>query len=1002
MHLSYLYKSTKFNLRHETDAHELGHEVENVKGFGELKKAALEATKQEERDEWAKMYREKFPDMSPEDIKTEVAMKALGRRLATPLFIKRYANRSTLLNLIDHGRAFLKAMREGEAAMLELAETEKLINMMNEALIKGEVSQNEAKGESGTKRYLFIGAKADTADKMRLSMAQDMIASGADPEQVRKDTGWFQGYDGKWRFEIDDSDISIDNRKLQKHESEYTLDEVVSHKALFEAYPELAKTKVVVQYGGLVKGAVGAYIADKDILIINSAIWLKDEDMKKVLVHEMQHKVQRIEGFARGSSPEYWAKRGISEAEYNDFVAKTEMELAKAKRGLSDSDKEKLNEYYVLGKQQDKLYSKLDFKNIFDEEKNAEMQKIIDQIAPIEKRHDELYDYLYYQPWFARINELYYQTEVGEKLNTVFYKNTAGEIEARNAAERINLTVEERKNTQPDVNRLDVVFAENSQVAKDFVGWTADNNEVYVTTAKTMSMSDADRKQKFFNDYANNFRGRRAKFKRNGHTYYAKFEDTKNGLGKLVYEGNAKSSQSSSPGYKAKIRMLADGNLFELVEDAVYDDTQPETGKTNKFHLDAKHWDYYVKTIIVDGKAYDVMVNVRIDVINNNYSTKQEYVYSIRFRDNKKVATSLVHHATSKATSQFDAATINDSVPQSKKFVNDFKEKNKISYNLSDKKIDNVTSEDLQKLKKHFGTTNNFDVAGYLLTDGKMLDFSGKHWGDDYSTSRTVDHRDVLEGFNYEGVHNGNNGVKAMVDMIGSGNIRLAPESGGINIAVAPNDTQIWKLTEYIRHFRGEVVVDIDAVGGDTIHTFTYNKGTAPMAVIRDIMQYFEDGTVPQPQPDYRQFRYNLAEDAADQAARDAAEAADQREQELRKREQKASKAEREAEISRIETRARDYNAYYYKYEDIKSLIDTINKDAKLGFADTSDAAFEAYSQLNAFRAEVYKADYRQSFLETTTEYLIEAADAQAGRELRLGDIDRRYSQCSPLHPLLN
>ena len=111
---------------------------------------------------------------------------------------------------------------------------------------------------------------------------------------------------------------------------------------------------------------------------------------------------------------------------------------------------------------------------------------------------------------------------------------------------------------------------------------------------------------------------------------------------------------------------------------------------------------------------------------------------------------------------------------------------------------------------------------------------------------------------------------------------------------------------------------------------------------------------------------------------------ADQREKELRRREKKVAKAERDAEIKRIETRARDYNVYYYKYEDIKALIDTINKEAKLGFDDVSDAAFEAFSSLNAFRAEVYKADYRQSFLETTTDYLIEAADAQAGRELRL------------------
>ena len=138
---------------------------------------------------------------------------------------------------------------------------------------------------------------------------------------------------------------------------------------------------------------------------------------------------------------------------------------------------------------------------------------------------------------------------------------------------------------------------------------------------------------------------------------------------------------------------------------------------------------------------------------------------------------------------------------------------------------------------------------------------------------------------------------------------------------------------------------------------------------------------------------HNLTEDAAEQAAREAADTADRREKDIQKREDKAARAERDAEIKRIETRARDYNAYYYKYDDVKALIDTINKEAKLGFSDASDAAFAAYSLLNAFRAEVYKADYRQSFLETTTDYLIEAADAQAGRF---------YSQCSPLHPLLN
>ena len=76
-----------------------------------------------------------------------------------------------------------------------------------------------------------------------------------------------------------------------------------------------------------------------------------------------------------------------------------------------------------------------------------------------------------------------------------------------------------------------------------------------------------------------------------------------------------------------------------------WNSAEPETGKNKKSHKNAKHWDYYIKTI-VDNKAYDVLVNVRNDVVQNDYSTKEEYVYSICFRDNKKATTSLVHPAT--------------------------------------------------------------------------------------------------------------------------------------------------------------------------------------------------------------------------------------------------------------------------------------------------------------------------------------------------------------------
>ena len=188
-----------------------------------------------------------------------------------------------------------------------------------------------------------------------------------------------------------------------------------------------------------------------------------------------------------------------------------------------------------------------------------------------------------------------------------------------------------------------------------------------------------------------------------------------------------------------------------------------------------------------------------------------------------------------------------DSIPQ---------DSDSVKRNFLEREIVDISNNDYVKMYHHFGSTKNYDVAGYMLGNGVMLDFSGKHWGDDYSTSRQVDHRDVQEVLD----DRGNNGINAMIDMIGNGNIRLMPEVGGINLAVKPNSTQMSQLRGYINHFRGEVVVDIDKVGGDTIHSFEYTKGTSSSKILSDIKAYFDEGVVPEQkakdETDIRQFRY--------------------------------------------------------------------------------------------------------------------------------------------------
>ncbi len=74
-----------------------------------------------------------------------------------------------------------------------------------------------SQSESNNLRYSFAGENAKTADHSSLAEAKSAVKNGVDPEIVRKQTGWFQGADDKWRFEIDDSKATfVGKNKLEQ------------------------------------------------------------------------------------------------------------------------------------------------------------------------------------------------------------------------------------------------------------------------------------------------------------------------------------------------------------------------------------------------------------------------------------------------------------------------------------------------------------------------------------------------------------------------------------------------------------------------------------------------------------------------------------------------------------------------------------------------------------------------------------------------------------------
>jgi hypothetical protein len=81
-----------------------------------------------------------------------------------------------------------------------------------------------------------------------------------------------------------------------------TLSEVLDHPRLFEAYPELADLKVVYA-PEMTGGAAGAMAINartgEPVMVLGDG---KSDELRKTVLHETQHAIQNIEGFAQGGS----------------------------------------------------------------------------------------------------------------------------------------------------------------------------------------------------------------------------------------------------------------------------------------------------------------------------------------------------------------------------------------------------------------------------------------------------------------------------------------------------------------------------------------------------------------------------------------------------------------------------------------------------------------------------------------------------------------------------
>ena len=153
---------------------------------------------------------------------------------------------------------------------------------------------------------------------------------------------------------------------------------------------------------------------------------------------------------------------------------------------------------------------------------------------------------------------------------------------------------------------------------------------------------------------------------------------------------------------------------------------------------------------------------------------------------------------------------------------------------------------------KEYGTTPNWREAGYMLDDGRLLNFTGekgKHYG-----HRGADHRNISIIFE------NTSGSEAMLRFMKYGNIRVMAETPGIDISIdnEPTDKQYAKIKDMARRFADEEYFNVDLTNSDgyTVGALEYEGRINAERIVNDIKHYFETGEIRE-QSDVDKFRYS-------------------------------------------------------------------------------------------------------------------------------------------------
>ena len=485
-------------------SHELTHYLEDTLDYTEYKKCVLDFIQKntdksidelvkEKVDTYAKSSIYLTYEEATREIVADYTQNILKDADAVMEFVDSIENkeqrRGVIRRLLDAIKELINKIKakfgSKHSQMQELQKTHDLL----EDMLK-EAAENIGSNNGSKTRYSYAGTKAETANITQLSRAKEMELNGEKAETIRAKTGWNRGLDGKWRFEIDDSKMEFDKGGItsnpdvarkkelemkfingtitEQEQSELNglinttkevrkpsvLQDYIKHDELFRAYPFL-KTVDVEFDTSMQKGEHGKYTPSLNTITLNA--YDSSNQDKSTLIHEIQHAIQHYEGFATGANVEYWKVKNGQDIESLEREIRKNSRVLELYQDAANNVFDKLVDFDDF---EDK--TGLDFINLFDEDNMKKSKAYLKEKLP-EGLYEVSEGYIdrgkeYAEKYISLMKKL---RTLKEQTAMDLYKNTAGEIEARDVQNRMNMTEEERKNTFPESMKKngDVVFA---------------------------------------------------------------------------------------------------------------------------------------------------------------------------------------------------------------------------------------------------------------------------------------------------------------------------------------------------------------------------------------------------------------------------------------------------------------------------------------------------------------------------------------------------------------